>query len=248
MRWQIFFLSYLFFWNRTVSLNICGYLYWLISAWSLQILLPSLRFLAWTSGQSCIPEVKELREPFLKHPISFIFLLRHWFAVSSKFLLLKNFWAVRDILLGSIFSKLRFFIVRIEPNFAIRLQRVYDLVFSKLAQIFVEKPLFGFFRGLGSISGSCFYSELGNANVCAEVEGTPINSMRDVVCLPKLFSASFGWKKEFVFSFVGTNSTLPAAHRASHIWRCFSKNTFLRSIGFLLCWSDKFVFDWSWKS
>ena len=135
VRWQVLFLSHLLFWTRTVSLNICCYLYWLFSAWSLQILLTSLRFLASTNGQSCIPEVKELRQPFLKHPISFIFLLRHWCAVSCKFLLLKNFRAVRDILLGSISSKVRvlFFKGRIEPMFPKTLRRDYDLVFSNFA-------------------------------------------------------------------------------------------------------------------
>ena len=62
-----------------------------------------------------------------------------------------------------------------------------------------ERTLFGFFRGLVSISVSCFYSGLGNANVCAEVEGTPINSMLDLVCFRKLFQpVSFGRRHLFL--------------------------------------------------
>ena len=90
---------------------------------------------------------------------------------------------------------------------------------------------------------SCFYRELRNANVCAEVQGTPINSMRDVVCLPKPLSASFVWKKAFVFSFVGKNSTLPTTHYVSHIWRSFSTKSFVGSNGFLFSCIGKFLFE-----
>ena len=47
----------------------------------------------------------------------------------------------------SIFSELCFFIVCIEPKFPITLQRVNDLAFLKLAQIFAEKQLFEFLEG-----------------------------------------------------------------------------------------------------
>ena len=49
--------------------------------------------------------------------------------------------------MGSIFSELCFFVVCIEPSFPKTLQRFYDLAFSKLAQIFAEKQIFGFLEG-----------------------------------------------------------------------------------------------------
>ena len=134
VRWQVFFLSSFLFWIRIVSLSLCSYIYWLFSAWSLQSLLPSLRFSIWTSAQSCIPEVKELPEPCLKHRSSFLFLLCHWWAVSSKFLLFKSFWAVRDILLRYVSSKLRFllFFGRVEPFFPETQRRLWATFFKTL--------------------------------------------------------------------------------------------------------------------
>ena len=103
---------------------------------------------AWTNRQICITKVKELHEPCFKYRNSFLALLCLWCAVCSQFLLFKNLWAVRDILLRSISSKLRvlFFIGRIEPIFPKTLRRVYDLAFSNFAQILVEKK-FDFLEG-----------------------------------------------------------------------------------------------------
>ena len=98
-----------------------------------------------------------------------------------------------------------------------------------------KKPLFVFFRGLGYISESCFQSELRKNNVFAEVEGSPINSMHDVLCLSKPFSASFVWNKAFVFTFVGTDSLI------THSSLCFTNWTlnFCKSI----CWIQR-LFAW----
>ena len=203
-------------------------------------------FWAWISEQSCFPEVKKVREPCLKHRISFIFRLCYWCAVSSKFLLSKSFWAVHDVLLRSISPKLRFpfFIRRIEPIFPKTLRRVYDPVFSNIAQAFVEKTLLCFFWGLGSISESCFYSELRKADVCAEVEHQPIQWPAVVIWFcQNVFQPVSVEKKAFVFIFVQANSTLTTARYVSHFWRSFSTKAVVGSNGFLRSCLGKVLFE-----
>ena len=63
-----------------------------------------------TNRQICITKVKELHEPCSKYRNSFLALLCLWCAVCSQFPLFKSLWAVRDILLRSFSSKLRFFV------------------------------------------------------------------------------------------------------------------------------------------
>ena len=69
------------------------------------------------------------------------------------------------------------------------------------------------------------------------------NQHSTVVFLPKHFSASFGWKKAFVFMVVETNSTLTTAHYVSQIWRSFSKKSFVGSNGFLRSCVGKVLFE-----
>ena len=76
-----------------------------------------------------------------------------------------------------------------------------------------------------------------------KLEKQQSNQHSTVVFLPKHFSASFGWKKAFVFMVAETNSTLTTAHYVSQIWRSFSAKAFVGSNGFLLGCVGKVLFE-----
>ena len=158
---------------------------------------------AWTNRQICITKVNELHEPCFKYRNSFLALLCLWCAVCSQFLLFKSLWAVRDILLRSISSKLRvlFFIGRIEPIFPKTLRRVYDLAFSNFAQMLVEKK-FDFLEGYVPFVSPNFTVSLEILMFVQKLKGHQSIQRRAVVFLPKHFSASFGWKKKRLLSFL----------------------------------------------
>ena len=179
-----------------VSLTFCWYVYWLFFAYSLRILLPGLRFLAWTSEQSCIPEVKELRDPCLKHrsALFFSFIFGVQFALS--FFSLKFLSRPRYPSAFHLFKTTGFIFHRSDwTDFSQNTTTSLWSSFFKFRPDTCGKKIW-FFRGLGSISESCFYSEPKTANVCAEFEAAPISSMACCGIVARTFFSQFCLEKK----------------------------------------------------
>ena len=103
--------------------------------------------------------------------------------------------------------------------------------FFKTCPDICGKTTFWVFRGLGSVSGSCFYSELRIANVCAEVGETAIKSTFNCGIFANTFFSQFRLEKGVCF--YGCRNKFHINQRSL----CFSNSTliFCKSI----CWIQR---------